>query len=101
MIGAFLGAVIVYVFYRQHFKVTDDADAKLAVFCTGPAIRDLPTAFFCEVVGTFVLVFPIFLIVDPAFALDLGASSKQNAPMGLGALGALPVGLLVFAIGMS
>jgi glycerol uptake facilitator protein len=101
MIGAFLGAVIVYVFYRQHFKVTDDADAKLACFCTAPNIRDIPTAFLCEVIGTFLLVFPIFMIVKPAFALDLGSSPKQDVALGLGALEPLPVGLLVFAIGMS
>jgi glycerol uptake facilitator protein len=101
MIGAFLGAVIVYVFYRPHFEATEDGNAKLACFCTAPAIRDLPTAFFSEVVGTFLLVFPIFLMVDPSFAVDLGAPAKQNVTVGLGALGALPVGLLVFAIGLS
>jgi glycerol uptake facilitator protein len=102
MIGAFLAAVVVYLFYGDHFRVTDDADAKLGVFCTGPAIRNPGRSFFCEVVGTFVLVLPIFLIVDPSFALDLGAPSvKRDVSMGLGALGALPVGLLVFAIGLS
>ena len=101
MLGAFLGAVTVYLFYNQHFKVTEDADAKLAVFCTAPNIRANITAFFCEVVGTFLLVFPIFLMVEPSFAMELGASSKRDIALGLGALGALPVGLLVFAIGMS
>jgi glycerol uptake facilitator protein len=47
------------------------------------------------------LVFPIFLMVEPSFALDLGAATKQQVGLGLGALGALPVGLLVFAIGLS
>jgi len=101
LLGAFLGAVIVYVFYRPHFKATEDANAKLACFCTAPNIRDLPTAFFGEVVGTFLLVFPIFLMVDPSFAVDLGAPAKQHVMLGMGALGALPVGLLVFAIGLS
>jgi glycerol uptake facilitator protein len=101
MIGAFVGAVLVYFFYFEHFKVTDDADAKLACFCTAPNIRSIPSAFFCEIVGTFMLVFPIFLMVDPSFAVDLGAPAKQNGTLGLGAIGALPVGLLVFAIGMS
>jgi glycerol uptake facilitator protein len=101
MLGAFFGAVIVYFFYRPHFRATDDADAKLGCFCTAPNIRNLPTAFFCEVVGTFVLVFPIFLMVDPSIALDLGAPARPNATLGLGALGALPVGLLVLAIGLS
>jgi glycerol uptake facilitator protein len=87
LIGAMLGASLVYVFYLQHFKLTDDPDLKLAVFCTAPNVRDMANAFFCEILGTFMLVFPIFQMVDPA--------------MGLGAIGALPVGLLVFAIGLS
>ncbi len=96
MLGAFLGAVLVYFFYRDHFGVTEDADAKLACFCTAPAIRNQAGAFVCEVVGTFVLVFPIFLMVGPSFSLE-----KQSGTLGLGTLGELPVGLLVFAIGMS
>jgi glycerol uptake facilitator protein len=101
MLGAFAGAVLVYYFYRKHFEATDDRDAKLACFCTGPNIRHLPTAFFCEVLGTFMLVLPIFLMVDPGFALDVNQPERQNMSLGLGALGALPVGLLVFAIGLS
>ncbi|HXE52046.1 MAG TPA: MIP/aquaporin family protein [Tepidisphaeraceae bacterium] len=101
MIGAIIGAVFVYFFYRPHFDASDDPTGKLACFCTVPAIRDFATAFFCEMVGTFVLVFPIFLMSDPSFALDLGAKAPQKVNMGLGAIGALPVGLLVFAIGLS
>jgi len=100
-LGAFLGAVIVYIFYRPHFRATDDGSAKLGCFCTAPNIRDLPTAFFGEVVGTFLLVFPIFLMVGPSFTLELGTQAKQDVKLGLGALEALPVGLLVFAIGLS
>jgi glycerol uptake facilitator protein len=101
MLGAFIGAVVVYLFYRAHFDVTDDANAKLAVFCTGPNIRNLPLALLSEVIGTFLLVLPLFLMVDPSFALDLGAPAPRNVTLGLGAIGALPVGLLVFAIGLS
>jgi glycerol uptake facilitator protein len=96
MLGAFLGATIVYAFYHAHFAATKDADAKLACFCTAPAIRNLTSAFFGEVVGTFLLVFPIFLMVGPSFSLE-----QQNGTLGLGTLGELPVGLLVFAIGLS
>src|SRR3954469_14991631 len=53
MIGAILGAVIVYIFYRPHYELTDDADAKLATFATGPAVRNIPAAFICETIGTF------------------------------------------------
>lgn len=92
-IGAVIGAALVYFFYREHFNVTDDADAKLACFCTAPNIRNLPQAFFCEVVGTFALILPIFLM-----ALQ---HPDSDPVVGLGSLGLLPVGLLVFGIGLS
>lgn len=101
MLGGFVGSVLVYLFHKPYFDATDDADAKLACFCTAPAIRNIPNAVFCEVVGTIALLLPILLMVDPSFAFDLDATRKKDIPLGLGALGALPVGLLVFAIGMS
>src|SRR5690606_24202017 len=99
-IGAMIGATLVYLFYREHFKATDDAEAKLACFSTGPAIRNLPQAFFCEAVGTFTLILPVFMMVAPSISIG-DESSAQPGTLGLGALGALPVGLLVFAIGVS
>ena len=98
--GAFTGAAIVFAFYREHFKATDDAGLKLACFSTGPNIRNLPQAFFCEVVGTFFLVLPVFLMTDAKIQFPTG-STFSGASIGLGTLGALPVGLLVFAIGLS
>ncbi|WP_010236499.1 MIP/aquaporin family protein [Clostridium arbusti] len=59
LLGAFLGAVIVWIYYRPHFKETEDKDAKLAVFCTQPAIRDMSSNFISEFIGTFILVFCI------------------------------------------
>lgn len=59
LIGAFLGAVIVWIYYRLHFNATEDKEAKLAVFCTQPAIRDVYSNFICEFIGTFILVFSI------------------------------------------
>jgi glycerol uptake facilitator protein len=88
MIGAFLGAVIVFLHYYPHWGETQDADLKLAVYSTGPAIRNYTWNLVSEIVGTFVLLFVIF-----AFA--------NNKGVGLAALGALPVAILVFAIGMS
>lgn len=100
MAGAMLGSLLVYIFYREHFAVTDDADAKLACFCTAPAIRNLGQSFVCEAIGTYVLILPIFLMVSPSF--DLAASSASEIPkLGLGTLGLLPVGVLVFGIGLS
>lgn len=100
MLGAITGAVLVFLFYREHFKATDDADSKLACFCTAPNIRNLPQAFFCEVVGTFALILPIFLIVTPSLTHgDVPADTDPT--LGLGSLGYLTVGLLVFGIGLS
>lgn len=99
MAGAFVGAAIVYAFYREHFNVSADADAKLACFSTAPNIRKLGQALFCEVVGTFALILPIFLMA-PA-SVNLPASAGGPAPIGLGSIGLVPVALLVFAIGLS
>ncbi|MBP7949804.1 MAG: aquaporin family protein [Verrucomicrobiales bacterium] len=95
MLGALVGAVLAYLFYQEHFKATDDANDKLACFCTAPNIRSLPQAFFCETVGTFCLILPIFLMVDPT--LEMTDSSSK---IGLGTLGLVPVALVVFAIGL-
>lgn len=59
MIGAFIGATLVWLSYLPHWGATEDKGAKLAVFCTGPAIRNTTGNFIAEVVGTFVLVFAI------------------------------------------
>jgi glycerol uptake facilitator protein len=100
MIGAFCGAVLVWLFHKPYFDVTEDSDAKLGCFCTAPNIRSMPNAFFCELVGTFALVFPIFLLgkYKTSFTVALGGVPTE---VGLGAVGALPVGLLVLAIGLS
>ncbi|MDB4679149.1 aquaporin family protein [Rhodopirellula sp.] len=100
MLGAALGAGLVYAFYREHFHLTKDQDAKLGCFANTPVVRNFGQAFFCEVIGTFALVLPVFLMTKPS--LILTASQAGDAPvMGLGSIGALPVGLLVFGIGLS
>jgi len=96
MLGAIAGSVLVYLFYRDHFKASEDADAKLACFCTGPAIRNNAQSFFCEALGTFALVLPIFLMVDPTLEVP-----GREVKVGLGTLGLVPVALLVVAIGLS
>jgi glycerol uptake facilitator protein len=101
MAGAFIGAIIVGVFYAEHFKITDDVDAKLAVFSTGPAIRNLPRALFCETVATFFLVFPVFLMTSATVKLPGINGAAMDAPIGLGSLGALPVALLVLGLGLA
>ncbi|GAA5154374.1 MIP/aquaporin family protein [Microbacterium pseudoresistens] len=94
MIGAVVGAVLVWITYKQHFDEEPDAANKLAVFSTGPQIRSYGWNLVTEIIGTFVLVFVIF-----AFA-DYG-DIEVGVPGGLGPLTALPVALLVVAIGAS
>lgn len=97
MIGAALGAFLVWLFYRDHFAITEDEGAKLACFSTGPAIRNPLSNFISETIGTFVLVFVIFYFSDPSLSLH----NDTPAKIGLGSIGALPVAFLVWAIGLS
>ena len=60
--GGFVGAVLVYIFYKDHYDATDDAGTKLATFCTMPAIMNKPRNLFCEAVGTMLLVLAILLL---------------------------------------
>jgi len=85
--GAIIGSGIVWLAYKQHFDETQDKDLKLAVFCTAPAIRKPLFNLITEIIGTFVLVF--------------GALSGSKSAQTLGTLDALPVALLVLAIGLS
>lgn len=57
--GAFAGAVIVYLMFKDQFDATEDPGTKLGVFSTGPAVPNLPRNLFCEAVATFILVFAI------------------------------------------
>lgn len=97
MIGAMLGAFLVWLFNKDHFAITEDEGAKLACFSTGPAIRKPVSNLISEIIGTFVLVFVIFHFVDP----NLNLNNDPSAKIGLGTIGALPVTLLVWAIGLS
>lgn len=103
LLGGLFGAVLVYLFYQHHYAVTDDPELKLATFSTGPAIRKTGSNFLSEVIGTFVLVFGVLSMASPSLTVDGGSGSLAavaSAKIGLGAIGALPVGLLVFAIGL-
>jgi glycerol uptake facilitator protein len=102
MAGAILGTVLVYLCYKPHYDATEDADAKLGTFCTGPAIRSMPANFLSEAAGTFILVSAALLAVETSFELKIpGMESPESVKVGLGSLGALPVGLVVFSIGLS
>jgi glycerol uptake facilitator protein len=91
MLGGLAGAVLVYMFYKDHFDATEDAGTKLGVFCTMPAIMNKGRNFFCEALASWLLVFVI-----------LALGNKENLPeVGMGELGAFPVTMLIMSIGMS
>jgi glycerol uptake facilitator protein len=100
MIGAFLGAVLVWLTYLPHWDATPDKGAKLAVFATGPAIRSPGANFICEVVGTVVLVFGILAIAANAQTLKSPGDVDLTLVFSRG-LQPLLVGLLVLGIGLS
>lgn len=100
-IGAFIGATLVYLFYREHFKLAEDRDVKLACFCTGANIKNNLQSFFCELVGTYALILPILLMIPATVDLSSIGSQYSEAKIGLGSLGLVPVALLVLGIGLS
>ena len=87
MLGAAIGAFLVWLHYKDHFAVTESPDDKLGVFATGPAIRNTVSNLISEIIGTFVLVFAVLYMTGP----------KDS----LGSLHALPVALVVLGIGLS
>lgn len=91
MLGAMTGALLVYIFYKDHYKITEDPEAKLGTFCTMPAIYNPLRNLFSEIIGTWLLVLAILMF----------ATKGNAATVGLGTLGALPVTLLIMAIGIS
>jgi glycerol uptake facilitator protein len=102
LLGAIIGASLVFAFYRDHYDISDDPNAKLATFATAPAIRNPFRNLFSEALGTFVLVFAVLMSVDPSIIRsDMINPESPGLKIGLGALGALPVGLLVLSIGLS
>jgi glycerol uptake facilitator protein len=87
-VGAFLGAVLVWLAYQAHWRETEDPVAKLSVFSTVPAIRRAPANLVTEIIGTFVLVLGVL-------AISANAAPAQSG------LSPLLVGFLVWAIGLS
>src|SRR6266508_2879878 len=88
-LGAFLGALLVFLAYYSHWAETEDPGLKLAVFCTGPAIRNPALNLITEIIGTFVLVFGVYAIAVHGLLGDVSS------------LGPLLVGFLVLGIGLS
>lgn len=93
-IGAMLGAFFVWLMNKDHFDATEDGNSKRGVFCNAPAIPNTFLNLLTEVLGTFVLVFSVLYFTD-------AVATKDNTIIGLGSLGALPVALIVWGIGLS
>lgn len=96
LIGAALGSTLAYMTYAKHFEKTDDPGIKLATFSTAPAIRSYAWNTFSEASGTFVLLIAVLHFTTAE--MNVGG---ENVAVGLGSVGAIPVGLVVFGIGMS
>lgn len=91
--GGFIGAVLVWLAYLPHWKVTEDAGSKLAVFSTGPAIRHTVANLITEVIGTAVLVLGVLAVLAPA-NLDPSTGFADG-------FGPVLVGVIVWSIGLS
>jgi glycerol uptake facilitator protein len=97
IIGAMLGAFLVWIFYRLHFNITEDDDAVEACFCTSPAIKNTFSNLLSEIIGAFVLMFVVLYIASPTISI----ATDANAKIGLGTIGAIPVAFLVWVIGLA
>lgn len=87
LLGAMFGSGLAWLAYKKHFDATDDADSKLAIFCTMPNIRSYWYNLITEIVGTYVLALAVLFMAVP--------------DKGLGALNALPVAIVVLGIGLA
>lgn len=91
--GAFVGATTVWLAYLPHWSVTEDKGAKLAAFCTGPAIRKPMANLLTEIIGTAVLVLGVLAVLSPKNLVPNSGFDTGFAPF--------LVGILVWAIGLS
>jgi glycerol uptake facilitator protein len=91
--GGFLGGLLVWLAYLPHWKATPEPESKLAVFCTGPAIRQTGPNLLSEVIGTFILVLAILAVLSPGNFVPGSDLAKGIGPV--------LVGVIVMAIGLS
>ena len=96
-LGAMAGAIMAYLFYKDHIDSTEDEGTIKGCFSTGPAIRNTTNNFISECIGTFMLVFLIFFIANPFLEID----GVEQVQYGIGSMDAFPVGILVWLIGMT
>ena len=96
MLGGLVGAVLMWLVHLPHWSRTSDAADKLACFCNAPAVRAPLSNLLTEVIATALLIFGILALKDAQLNMNDGSVVKVS----LGAVGVLPVALLVFAIGL-
>tara|TARA_Y200000002_G_scaffold51520_2_gene37258 strand:+ start:3376 stop:4113 length:738 start_codon:yes stop_codon:yes gene_type:complete len=96
ILGAMFGSWLAYIFYIDHYRATKNENAVMGSFCTSPAIRNFKNNFFSEFLATFILIFGILYIVKPNIFIE-----GMDVNFGIGSLDALPVGILVWVIGLS
>jgi glycerol uptake facilitator protein len=101
MIGAILGAIVVWIAYMPHFAATDDQAAKLGVFCTGPEIRATGANFMTELIGTAMLLFGVLAIAANANELVGEPGGVDLSAVFATGINPLLVGFLVWGIGLS
>jgi glycerol uptake facilitator protein len=87
LLGAMFGSFLVWIAYKKHFDETNDANSKLAVFCTAPNIRNYWYNILTEAIGTYVLALAVLYMAKPE--------------VGLGSLNALPVAIVVLGLGLA
>jgi glycerol uptake facilitator protein len=92
--GAMVGAVLVWIMYKDHFSATSEPALKSASFYTYPAIKNTTLNLVSEGLGTFVLLLAVFYITN-------GEIGEDKTPIGLGSIGAIPVTFIVWSIGLS
>ena len=93
MLGAVLGAALVWLAYLPHWRLTEDRGAKLGVFCTGPAVRQTGANLLTEIIGTAALVFGLLAVLTPKNLVPNSGFETGFAPV--------LVGLIVWAVGLS
>lgn len=96
LLGAFLGGAVVWLMHKDHYLKTNDPASIQATFCTAPAIKNKPSNLLSEIIGTFVLLAAVLFMTPPEIVLQEG----QTTTFGLGSLGALPVALVVWGVGL-
>jgi glycerol uptake facilitator protein len=99
-LGAFLGGIVVWLAYLSHWSPTQAPGDKLAVFCTGPAVRATVPNLLTEIIGTAVLLFGILAIAAKAQTLSKAGDIDLTLVFSRG-LQPLLVGVLVLGIGVS